>query len=54
MDQPKQPAEPQPLKPSAEAERIVPAGAGKEICIEHAGVRYRLRITRRGKLILQK
>ena len=26
----------------------------REICIELGGVRYRLRITRRGKLILQK
>jgi hemin uptake protein HemP len=26
----------------------------REIWIEHDGVRYRLRITRRGKLILQK
>ena len=26
----------------------------REICIEHAGVRYRLRITQRNKLILQK
>jgi hemin uptake protein HemP len=26
----------------------------REIYIEHEGVRYRLRITRRGKLILQK
>jgi hemin uptake protein HemP len=26
----------------------------REIWIEHAGVRYRLRITRRNKLILQK
>ena len=26
----------------------------KEVCIEHDGVRYRLRITRRNKLILQK
>jgi hemin uptake protein HemP len=26
----------------------------REICIEHDGERYRLRITRRGKLILQK
>jgi hemin uptake protein HemP len=26
----------------------------REIYIEHAGVRYRLRITRRNKLILQK
>jgi hemin uptake protein HemP len=29
------------------------AGA-REICIEHAGEHYVLRITRRGKLILQK
>ncbi|MFN4258232.1 MAG: hemin uptake protein HemP [Gemmataceae bacterium] len=27
---------------------------GREIWIEHDGVRYRLRITRRNKLILQK
>lgn len=26
----------------------------REVVIEHAGVRYRLRITRRNKLILQK
>lgn len=26
----------------------------REICIEHAGEKYRLRITRRNKLILQK
>jgi hemin uptake protein HemP len=26
----------------------------REVCIEHDGVRYRLRITRRNKLILQK
>jgi hemin uptake protein HemP len=26
----------------------------REICIEHEGVQYRLRITRRNKLILQK
>ncbi len=29
-------------------------GAAKEVQIELQGVRYRLRITRRGKLILQK
>ncbi len=29
-------------------------GPLREICIEHAGETYRLRITRRGKLILQK
>jgi hemin uptake protein HemP len=26
----------------------------REVCIEHAGERYRLRITRRNKLLLQK
>ena len=29
-------------------------GDTREVWIEHEGVRYRLRITRRGKLILQK
>lgn len=29
-------------------------GTGREIWIELGGVRYKLRITRRGKLILQK
>jgi hemin uptake protein HemP len=29
-------------------------GDSREVWIEHDGVRYRLRITRRGKLILQK
>ena len=29
-------------------------GAEKEIVIDHDGERYKLRITRRGKLILQK
>jgi hemin uptake protein HemP len=29
-------------------------GENREIVIEHDGERYRLRITRRGKLILQK
>lgn len=29
-------------------------GASREVWIEHEGVRYRLRITRRNKLILQK
>jgi hemin uptake protein HemP len=41
-----------------EAAAVIPADrlfAGqREVCIEHAGVRYRLRITRRNKLILQK
>jgi hemin uptake protein HemP len=29
-------------------------GGSREVCIEHQGERYLLRITRRGKLILQK
>jgi hemin uptake protein HemP len=29
-------------------------GDGREVWIDHEGVRYRLRITRRNKLILQK
>jgi hemin uptake protein HemP len=41
-----------------EAARVVQAaelfGEQREVWIEHDGVRYRLRITRRGKLILQK
>jgi hemin uptake protein HemP len=41
-----------------EPARVVPAtelfGDRREVWIEHEGVRYRLRITRRGKLILQK
>ena len=44
--------------PSEGEERIVRAeelfGERREIWIELDGVRYRLRITRRGKLILQK
>ena len=50
---------PQPIKsgPEAEAKTIASANlfeGQREICIEHDGVRYRLRITRRNKLILQK
>lgn len=48
--------EPQPSQPSAV--RIIPARElfqqEREICIEHDGIRYRLRITRRNRLILQK
>jgi hemin uptake protein HemP len=45
-------------RPPAEGERILRAeelfGERQEVWIELDGVRYRLRITRRGKLILQK
>ena len=38
--------------------RVIPTGdlfrGEREVWIEHDGVRYRLRITRRNKLILQK
>jgi hemin uptake protein HemP len=41
-----------------EPERVVAAeqlfAGRREVVLEHAGARYRLRITRRGKLILQK
>jgi hemin uptake protein HemP len=44
--------------PEAEPAHVVKAeelfGARREVWIELDGVRYRLRITRRGKLILQK
>lgn len=50
---------PSPPKPPAEAPAaVIPArqlfGERREVVIEHDGVRYRLRITRRNKLILQK
>jgi hemin uptake protein HemP len=44
---------PQPAAPPAIDAREIFRGA-REVWIEHAGVRYRLRITRRNKLILQK
>ena len=44
--------------PTPDPPRVVDArqlfGDEREVWIEHAGVRYRLRITRRNKLILQK
>lgn len=44
--------------PAGEPERVLKAdelfGGRREVWIELDGVRYRLRITRRGKLILQK
>lgn len=47
------PAAPRPVDP-----RVINTqqlfGGEREVWIEHAGVRYRLRITRRNKLILQK
>jgi hemin uptake protein HemP len=52
--------EPQPAlpEPSPDDPRIVSTEelfrGSKELCIEHDGVHYRLRITRRNRLILQK
>lgn len=50
------PEDDRPADPSKE--RVIAAaqlfGDRREVCIEHNGERYRLRITRRGKLILQK
>jgi hemin uptake protein HemP len=47
-------ADPTPPEPT----EVIPAeklfGDKREVWIEHNGERYRLRITRRGKLILQK
>ncbi len=48
---------PRPEKPQQPAQVVSSQelfGGCREIFIEHAGVRYRLRITRRNKLILQK
>jgi hemin uptake protein HemP len=56
MDREKQGVRPEP--PAVGPERVVRAeelfGDRREVWIELDGVRYRLRITRRGKLILQK
>jgi hemin uptake protein HemP len=41
-----------PPAPVVDAKNLF--GTSREIVIEHDGERYRLRITRRGKLILQK
>jgi hemin uptake protein HemP len=58
MTQTPVPREPQPDLPGKPAPRVVDAEqifqGQREIWIEHEGVRYRLRITRRNKLILQK
>lgn len=49
---------PEPSRPDDKPPTILDArqlfGEQREVVIEHEGVRYRLRITRRNKLILQK
>ena len=58
MTEPPRPPEPPPADKSAEPAPVVVAEnlfrGKREVLIEHEGVRYRLRITRRNKLILQK
>lgn len=43
---------PEPVVPIVVAEQLFQGT--REVCIEFGGIRYRLRITRRNKLILQK
>jgi hemin uptake protein HemP len=56
-EQPKPPPEPEE-KETAEKPRVINADAifqgAREVWVELDGIRYRLRITRRNKLILQK
>jgi hemin uptake protein HemP len=52
-DKPRLPPQPEPPASVVLDARQLFRG-GREIWIEHEGVRYRLRITRRNKLILQK
>jgi hemin uptake protein HemP len=61
MNDPKQlpsPTSDSPAGASKDSPKVVSAqelfAGEREICIEHEGERYVLRITRRGKLILQK
>jgi hemin uptake protein HemP len=59
MTEQREQAEPVPRPgKSPELPRVINAEelfrGSREIWVEHAGVRYRLRITRRNKLILQK
>jgi hemin uptake protein HemP len=49
---PRQGAQEEPPPRILQTEEVF--GGKREIWIEHAGVRYRLRITRRNRLILQK
>jgi hemin uptake protein HemP len=53
MPEPTPSPAPPPPPVVLDARNLFPAGA-REVWIEHAGTRYRLRITRRNKLILQK
>jgi hemin uptake protein HemP len=58
MSEPPRPPEPPPAEKRSGSPPVVIAEelfrGKREVVIEHDGVRYRLRITRRNKLILQK
>ena len=55
-----EPRKPPPTAPPNPIDQAVVVDArrlfqgSREVCIDHDGIRYRLRITRRNKLILQK
>jgi len=51
-DKPREPGPEAPSAPVIVAQQLF--NGTREVMIEHEGVRYRLRITRRNKLILQK
>ena len=57
-DQPKPPPEPEDKEAAQKPRRVIDADAifqgAREVWVELDGMRYRLRITRRNKLILQK
>jgi hemin uptake protein HemP len=53
-DEDRETAEPTPPEPADVIAAETLFGDKREVWIEHNGERYRLRITRRGKLILQK
>ncbi len=58
MVEPNKPREPNPEQGQAEMPVVLDARqilqGKREIWIEHEGLRYRLRVTRRGRLILTK
>lgn len=53
-DRTKREAEAPPPKMAKQINAVDLFGGEREVWIEHDGIRYRLRITRRNKLILQK
>jgi len=53
-DKAEKPADPKPVVEESVIDVSKWFGERRELCLELDGVRYRLRITRRNKLILQK